>query len=305
VLAKYVASPEFKGLRDQATELIRCAHLFEHLGFVPVASLTLSVLDEYRTKRAAEYGNRKVRGGRVPTSPSTRNREVDRLSRALTWAAERNLIATNPIAVHPDEEEPPARQTHVTSDEVDALRAGAMELAKPLETRLALRAMISTTFDGLLRRGEVCRLRWPMLDFKSGCILLPQSETKAHRDTVRIAPLSDRAIDDVRAMPRDVESPIVFLTSRRGPWHPRTFLRYVQDVARAVGVKGAPGERFVVHDLRAGGATEQLEAGTPERVVMDMAGWTTRDMIDRYFRRRGAASVASARARVLAARRRG
>lgn len=303
ILAKYVASPEFLELRDTKTELGRIAHVFEHLGFVRVAELDLSKLDAYRIARASERGSRKVNGTWVLTSPSTRNREVDRLSCALTWAAKRGLIAKNPIAEHPDETEPPARQTSITSADVDLLRAGAMDLAKPLRTRLALRAMISTKFDSFLRRGEVCRLRWPMLDMAGGAILLPQGETKARRDTIRMVPLYERTIADIKAMPRDLASPFVFLTSRRRPWHPRTFLRYLQQVARAVGVVGADGENFVAHDLRAGGASEQLEHGTPERELMDMAGWTTREMIDRYHRRRGAGAVARAKARIEAARR--
>lgn len=298
MLAKYVASPEFLEIRDRKTELGRMAHLFEYLGFLRVDQLNLVVLDDYRIKRSRENGNRKVKGVLVLTSPSTRNREVKRLARALSWATERNLIPKNPIADHPDEAEPPGRQTNITSDDVDKLRAGAMDLEKPLRTRLALRAMISTKYDGILRRGEVCRMRWPMLDFKSGAILLPQSETKAHRDTIRITIFSDRAQEDVRAMPRDVASPSVFLTSRLRPWHPRTFLNYLQKVGRAVGIKGAEGENFVAHDLRAGGASEQLELGTQERDVMDFAGWTTRAMIDRYNRRRGAAAVARAKARL-------
>lgn len=298
VLAAYVASPEFLELRDRKTELTRIAHVFEHLGFARVADLNLATLDRYRLARADEPG---IHHG-APSSPSTRNREVKRLSRALSWAVERGIIATNPIAHHPNEAEPPRRQTSITSDDVDALRAGAMKLGKPLVTRLALRAMIAVAFDSFLRRGEVCRLRWSMLDFKAGAILLPQSETKAHRDTVRMVPLYDRSIADIKAMPRDLESPFVFLTSRRAPWHPRTFLRYLQLVARDVGVRGAAGETFTAHDLRAGGASEQLEHGTPERELMDFAGWTTRDMIDRYHRRRGASAVQRARERIERAR---
>lgn len=302
VLAKYWASPEFKELRDQKTELGRMGHVFEHLGFLPVDQLNLVVIDDFRIKLARQPGRRKVKGKTVNMSPSNRNRIVDRLSRALNWAAERKLVAVNPIEEHPDEEEPPARQTNVTSEDVDKLREGAMEYSKPLLTRLTLRAMISTNYDSMLRRGELVFLRWPTLDFKGGAILLPQSATKAHRDTIRIAPFSERSQEDVKAMPRDRVSPFVFLSERGKPFHPRTFLRYLQDVARNVGVQGAMGENFVAHDLRAGGATEQLEAGTPERVVMDMCGWTTRDMIDRYFRRRGAEQVARARERVAKAR---
>lgn len=78
-----------------------------------------------------------------------------------------------------------------------------------------------------------------------------------------------------------------------------------QEVARLAGLTAADGENLWLHDVRAHFAGEQLELGTPEREIMDMGGWTTRDVFDRYHRRRGAGAVARARKRLEDKRRLG
>ncbi len=301
LLAKYEASAEFLALRAWKTERARHRHLRQHLGRKRVSQLNATALDDYRTARSLEDGSRKVHGERVHTSPSTRNREVDRLCRVLNWGVERALCPANPIAKHADEQEPAPRHTWITSEDVDLMRAGALDYGKDHRIGYTLRAMISTKFDAFLRRSELCGLRWEQLDFKAGAIVLNLAETKAHREGTRITILSDRAAADIRAQQRFAGSPWAFTNTRGQRYHPRTFLRMIQAVAAAVGVEGADGENFVAHDVRAGGITQQLELLTPQRDVMDMAGWTT-DQTARYHRGRGAPAAARAKARLELAR---
>ena len=302
LIDEYERSAEFKGLRAWKTERARHKHLRRHLGALRVSQLTGATLDDYRAERAKEHGARKVRGRRVLTSPSTRNREVDRLCRVVNWGVERGRCPANPIAKHADETEPAGRRTWIKTEDVDKLRAAALDYGRDPRIGLTLRAMISTKFDGFLRRSELCSLRWEQLDFRGGAITLDASETKAHREGTRITILSERAAADMRAAPRYAASPWVFTNTRGGKYNPRTFLRMLQAVAELAGVKAADGERFVAHDLRAGGITQQLELLTPQRDVMDMSGWTT-DQTARYHRGRGAPAVARAKARLEAARR--
>jgi integrase len=299
LIDKYEAGVEFKKLKAWKTERARHKHLRRLLGKRRVSQLTQLALDEYRAARAVEHGSRKVHGVLVLTSPSTRNREIDRLCRVVNWGVERGLCPKNPIAKHDDEEEPKGRKTHVTEADVERLRSAALTYGRDPRIGLTLRAMISTKYDGMLRRSELCPLRLEQLDFAAGAIVLNLSETKANREGVRITILSDRAAADVRAVPRAAGCPYAFPSATGKPYHPRTWLRMFQAVGRLAGVRAAEGERLVGHDARAGGITKQLELLTPQRDLMDMVGWVT-DQTPRYHRSRGAPAVARAKARLEA-----
>lgn len=296
---KYSQSPEATALRCWATEVGRGKHLVRLLGDIRVGELTLIHLDDYRKTRATESGPRKQ-----TTKPATRNREVVRLVRVLNWAVERKMIPANPIDGAPLEPEENTRRTSLEEAHVEAMRTACGDY-KPDCARvgLTLRAMISTAFDSGLRRAELCRLLRSQLRVREGMIELHELDTKARRGRVTI--LSERAADDIRAMPRDLrhkDSPFVFLTTRGKPYHPRTYLRMYQEVAELAGFEAAPGERPWAHDTRGGFVGQQLELGTPERDIMDMGGWSTREVFDRYHRRRGAGAVLRAKQRLDAKR---
>lgn len=293
---QYQASPEFLALRSRSDEEGRIRkHISRLLGHVRASELTLVHLDDYRQTRSKESGCRK---GQL-TKPATRNREVVRLVRIVNWAVDRKLLKENPIAKAPLEPEENTRRTSIEASQVESLESACSEYKAELRINLTLWAMVATKFDSGLRRRELCLLRKSQLHMRDGAIELHELDTKGRKGRVTL--LSERAADAIRAMPRDVrfaESPFVFLTTRGKPYHPRTFLRMFQEVAALAGIKAADGENVWGHDLRAGFVGQQLELGTPEREIMDMGGWTTREVFDRYHRRRGSGAVARAKARL-------
>lgn len=298
--AQYQESPEFLALRSRKTEEGRIRkHIARLLGGLRAPMLTLGHLDEYRKTRTAESGSRKQ-----TTRPATRNREVVRLVRILNWAVERKLLKENPVANAGLEPEENTRRTSIEAPAVDSIEAACSEYKSEPRICLTLWAMICTKFDSGLRRAELCYLRKTQLHYADGAIELHELDTKGRKGRVTL--LSERTAKAIRSMPTDVrfaKSPFVFLTTRGKPYHPRTFLRMFQEVAALAGVAAADGERVWAHDLRAGFVGQQLELGTPEREIMDMGGWTTREVFDRYHRRRGAGAVARAKARLDALRR--
>ncbi len=296
---QYAESPEATALRSWNTERGRGVHLVRLLGTGGAQQLTLVHVDDYRKQRATEPGRRKE----TLTTPASRNREVVRLVRVLNWAVERKLLDTNPLDGAPLEPEENTRRTSIEAPDLDRLQPACLDHRPDRRIGLTLWAMVATKFDSGLRRSELCRLRRVQLRAKDGTIELHQRDTKARKGRVTI--LSSRAAEAIRSMPRDVrfaESPFVFLTTRGKPYHPRTFLRMFQEAAAAAGLEAAEGERIWAHDLRAGFAGQCLDAAIPERDIMDMGGWSTREVFDRYHRRRGAVAVARARARLEEAR---
>lgn len=281
--AKYEASPELAGLRCRKTETGRIKHLVRLLGHLRVSELSLVKLDDYRTVRRGESGNRKQ-----PTRPATRNREVVRLVRIVNWALERSLVRANPIAGAPLEPEENTRRTSIEADDIDLLEGACAEyLPKEPRIGLTLWAMICTKYDSGLRREELVRIQRPQVHIQDGEIHLHKLDTKGRG--ARITILSARAATANRAIPRDIrfaDSPFVYLTKRGKPYHPRTFLRMFQEVCALAGVQPAIGERVWAHDLRAGFIGQQLELGVPEREIMDMTGHKSHDVFDRYVRRK-------------------
>jgi hypothetical protein len=90
---RYYQSLEFQGLRAAGTERGRFnLNTRRLLGATKVSELNADKLEWYRRVRAVEAGK-----GKRPTKPATRNREVVKLSAMLTWAAEREIIAVNPL----------------------------------------------------------------------------------------------------------------------------------------------------------------------------------------------------------------
>lgn len=270
----YMQSIEFKSLKARETEERRiCLHLVRLLGAVPVMALR-DEIPRYRDARSQETIRGRGRTGK--TKPATRNREVTRLLAMCSWGVEYKRIPSNPLAGISMEPEENIRQTCPTPFDVEA----AIAFARGPR----LKAMIALKFASGLRRAEVCHLRLQQLDLEHGLIDLGHRDTKTKRP--RLAPVTDGACKLVREYlrGRDKDSPYVFATRSGKPVGPRNFLRDFQRTCRKAGLVAAAGERYCLHDLRAGFACHQLELKTPERVVMDMGGWKSHVAFDRYVR---------------------
>lgn len=282
VLALYSESPSATELRAWDSERGRIKHLARILGPRDAQALTLADLDDYRRARAE-------------AAPGTRNRELVRLTAALRWAVDRGHLTRFPLPRVKLEEENNERSTHRTHEDalliVQALRARG---------RHAIAALVATAFDAGLRRGEACRLRMSQLDHRDGVISLYASETKGKQD--RATPLSSWTSGLIDQVERPRGCPWVFPSGRGRPYNPRTLLRYYQEACEEAGIEAAPGERNVLHDMRAGGADQQIEAGTSVPDLMKMWGWKDYRTARRYLRRPARAVAAAAAARLEAAR---
>lgn len=283
VLALYSESPTATELRAWNSERGRIKHLVRILGARSASTLTLADVDDYRRARAE-------------AAPGTRNRELVRLTAALRWATDRGHLARFPLPRLRLEHETEGRSTYRSEDDVrlivTALRARG---------RHAIAALVATAFDGMLRRQEATRLRMSQLSHRDGTIALYAAETKAKRDRVTL--LSAWAADMIDQVERPRGCPWVFPSSTGRPYNARTVLRYYQQACEDAGLEAAPGERNWLHDMRAGGADQQVAAGTPIPDVMKLAGWKDYRTARRYLRRPARAVAIEAAARLEAKRR--
>ena len=167
-----------------------------------------------------------------------------------------------------------ARRGFCSRAEIERVISHLADHAKPVVWALYLTGW---------RTNEILRLEWRNVDFEAKTIRLAAEESKTRRPRVfpfdkypELAALLKERRRITKALEREREQIIqrVFhlhgepVESIRTTWH------------TAVKKAGLPGLR--PHDLRRSAARNLVRAGVPEKVVMDLCGWRTRAMFDRY-----------------------
>jgi integrase len=238
---------------DRAEDAI--THLRKTFGTLPAAAITRKQVSDYMTKRQGEGAER-----------GTVRAECAYLKRMLRLAcAERTLRA---MPVFPTLPTSPARQGFFTEDEV--LRV--ISHLKPPVSEIVLALWITGW-----RKREVQFLKWSDVDLPAGEILLPEERSKTGES--RAFPFSASAslskVIKARYLARGGGSVYVF---ERAPGKPvKDFRGAWLKACRDAGL----GARMP-HDFRRSRARHLSRLGVPEKVIMDLSGWRTRAMFDRY-----------------------
>ncbi|KUH98035.1 hypothetical protein AU190_22225 [Mycolicibacterium acapulense] len=145
------------------------------------------------------------------------------------------------------------------------------------------------------RAGEVCNIGVADLDLPRGLVTVRRGKGAKGR-IVPIGAQTGRAIDRylrARRAHRLADAPALWLGDRGKELNYYGLHAALKGRAQAAGLKG-----FHPHLLRHTAAARWLAAGGSEGGLMSVAGWSTRDMIDRYTRST-AAERAAAEARAL------
>ena len=151
-----------------------------------------------------------------------------------------------------------ARSRRVSQAELEAIctATGSAELA----------AFIRLAVETACRRGELCALQWEHVDLKARTAHLPQTKNGTSRDV----PLSTRAVDVLRALPRRLDGRVFGLRPDS----------VSQAFARAAGRAGIEGVHF--HDLRHE-ATSRLAAVLSVHELAKVTGHLDMRMLLRYY----------------------
>jgi integrase len=125
-----------------------------------------------------------------------------------------------------------------------------------------------------MRRGEILNLRWDQVDWDGNVIRLEKRQTKGKK--ARVAPLYGeiQAWLDMAFSARDPECSFIVAWRGRG-------IREVKTAWQKARVRAGVPE-LLIHDLRRTAARNMIRAGVPEKQVLDIVGWKTRAMLDRY-----------------------
>ena len=203
---------------------------------------------------------------------ATINRELSVLKRAFTLAIAAGTLASRPhIALL---REANVRRGFFEPEEFESVR-------RRLPPDLAdFVSFLYTT--GWRWRSEAARLCWANVAFDAGEVRLEPGTTKTGEGRVFPFTAELRALlERRRAVTRDRERelgrivPQVFTRAHGEPLG--TFNKAWATACRAAGVPGR-----VLHDFRRTAVRNLVRAGVPERVAMQMVGWKSRQMLDRY-----------------------
>lgn len=239
------------GRRSMASLKSHRGALVAALGDVPIAELSYRLL--------LSTGEAWIADG---AEPSTVNRRMAALRRALRIGAKLDLVAKHVEVPQYPENEP---------------RQGFLEPAQfaglvPHLPDDGLRTFVRWLYATGMRVGEARQLEWR--DVHADVLRVRSSTTKNGRS--RQLPLAGQlaAIIAEQRAARRLDCPTIFhrngeaIGEFRAAWDKAT---------KAAGLAG-----LLVHDLRRSSARNLVRAGVPERVAMEVTGHRTRSVFDRY-----------------------
>lgn len=125
-----------------------------------------------------------------------------------------------------------------------------------------------------LRQGNVLKLRWAHVNFKSETISIAASEHKS-KDHV-VTPLSADALYLLREIYAGSSASYVFVNKFGNP------LKEISNSTWKRITVAAKLEGLRFHDLRHNWATNHVEAGTDLLALKELGGWKTLEMVQRY-----------------------
>jgi integrase len=195
---------------------------------------------------------------RVPTKPSTINRDLRTLRAALK--------NTRPEYRFPAGAFFPKDETRVRWLRPDEELLVLEPMLSPFREMATLAALT------LMRQGEIRLLRHESVHLEQGVILLPRAKAGA-----RPVLLSERAWKLLQAQLEAQAGPYVFPKPDGRPYSREQVGKAFRRAARGAGLRD-----FTFHDLRDHGATMALNRGFTAPIVMALGGWKTERMMRRY-----------------------
>jgi integrase len=190
-------------------------------------------------------------------SPFAANRVLSQLKVMGEFAVQRGIIAVNPFAgiKAPSSEKGRARARVLDDDELRLVWRAAEALGWPFGPIVQLLLLTGA------RRDEVADLEWREVDLDRAVWTLPAERAKNGRE--HSIPLSDKAIEVLRSLPRIERSKFVFTTSGQNPVSGFDYWKKALDrtMAKLAEERASPIPGWVIHDLRRSVATGLQKLG--------------------------------------------
>jgi len=237
--------------------------LAEHLGHKTLRDLKPGDLHRFKQKRLSTP----TQYGKARTVASV-NRELEALRCVCRWCVKQGWISRSPFEYG----EAVILKTHEASrDRVLSHAEEERLLDACTGKRARLRAVVVMAVDSAMRKGEILKLCWPMVNLAQGVISLPGSITKTGKlRQVPITPRLRAELEALRGQGSGDSQALVFggLDVKYG-W---------QAACKAANVTGV---RF--HDLRHTAITRMVAAGVNTALVMAISGHDSHHTFLKYL----------------------
>jgi integrase len=241
-------------LRGKEAETIRLKAVSRHrMAQLSMANLTPQAIAQYRDERLKKV------------APATVVRDLAALSAVINHCRrEWGISIVNPVEAVRKPSLPPGRDRVLQSDEEQRL---LRELEPNARRNLYMRPLVIVAIETAMRRGELLGLRWDRIDLDRRVVFLPVTKN----GKARWVPLSSRAADTLRNMPRSID----------GRVFPLTIAAMEAAFRKACGRAGLSELRF--HDLRHTGTTRLAEKLDNVLELAAVTGHTDLRMLKRYY----------------------
>ena len=219
--------------------------------------LEKEVVAPWRGRRLSQIGRADIHdlldGIVTRGSPVTANRTLAWLRRMCSWAIERGIIEVSPCAGIRAPAAETSRDRVLSDDELKAVWQAADALETPYNGFVKLLILTGA------RRSEVAKMTWSEIDAASRVWTWPAARAK--NATEYQIPLSDSAVDILRALPRIADSDLVFTLSGRVP------IRGFHNVKTRIDALMPAGPPWTFHDLRRSFASGCARLGIAIHIV--------------------------------------
>ena len=133
-----------------------------------------------------------------------------------------------------------------------------------------------------MRKGEIAKLTWAMVDRETWTLRLHATAAKTGRGRVLAGPL--KTIIERRLKARRLDCPLVFHRTAKGlPGQPvKDFRRAWAAACKAVGLPSGRAAGYTFHDTRRTAVRNLIRAGVDQTVAMKISGHETTSTFRRY-----------------------
>lgn len=230
--------------------------------------------DNHRSRRRGQV----TRLGRPPCD-ATLNLELARAKQMFKWGVRARLIEANPLEVAARVPTVSARETWLTSGQVDRLLDVAAD--DPF-----LSSWILVAVGTGMRMSEILSLRWDRIT-PAGVVVLSARRTKARRQHVVALPAS--ALAGLARLSRGLSSPFVFTNPARGAkYHPSTIRRWFRFAAESAGLDAVVSDgdgKLLCHDMRHTFASIADARGAAPTAIRDALNHASLRTTEKYLHR--------------------